>query len=129
MTIASGESKITETIFENRMNHVHLLKKMGADIKLHKNVAYIKGVKTIKGMDLVASDLRSSAALIIAGIIAKGNSRIYGLEHLDRGYENFESKLKILGIKIFREFNSKNYKENKYKIDQDTEDIPKCEAA
>ena len=129
MTIASGESKITETIFENRMNHVHLLKKMGANIKLNKNIAYIKGVKTIKGMDLVASDLRSSAALIIAGIIAKGNSKIYGLEHLDRGYENFESKLKILGIKIAREFNNRSYKESEYKIDQEPEDIPKCTAA
>ena len=129
MTIANGESKITETIFENRMNHVHLLNKMGANIKLEKNVAFIKGVKAIKGMDLVASDLRSSAALIIAGIAAKGSSRIYGLEHLDRGYENFESKLKILGIKIAREFNNRSCKESEYKIDQEPEDIPKCTAA
>ena len=129
MTIADGESKITETIFENRMNHVHLLKKMGASIKLNKNVAYIKGVKTIKGMDLVASDLRSSAALIIAGIIAKGSSKIYGLEHLDRGYENFESKLKILGIKIAREFKERNINKKEYKIDSEPEDIPKCKAA
>ena len=105
MTIANGESKITETIFENRMNHIHLLNKMGALIKLNKNVAYIKGVKTIYGMDLVGSDLRSSAALVIDGIIAKGMSKIYGLEHLDRGYENFELKLKKLGIKINREYN------------------------
>ena len=129
MTIADGESKITETIFENRMNHVHLLKKMGASIKLNKNVAYIKGVKTIKGMDLVASDLRSSAALIIAGIIAKGSSKIYGLEHLDRGYENFESKLKILGIKIAREFKERTLNKKEYKIDSEPEDIPKCRAA
>ena len=129
MTIASGESKITETIFENRMNHIHLLNQMGANIKLKKNVAFIKGVKTIKGMDLVASDLRSSAALIIAGIIAKGNSKIYGLEHLDRGYENFESKLKTLGIKIMREFNKRSFNEKEYKIDSDPEDIPKCRAA
>ena len=129
MTIADGESKITETIFENRMNHVHLLKKMGASIKLNKNVAYVKGVKTIKGMDLVASDLRSSAALIIAGIIAKGSSKIYGLEHLDRGYENFESKLKILGIKIVREFKERTLNKKEYKIDSEPEDIPKCRAA
>ena len=100
MTIANGESKITETIFENRMNHIDTLKKMGADIKLNKNIAQIKGVKEINGMDLVGSDLRSSAALIIAGIIAKGTSKIYGLEHLDRGYENFELKLKNLGVKL-----------------------------
>ncbi len=129
MTIANGESKITETIFENRMNHINLLKKMGANIKLDKNVAYIKGVKTIKGMDLVASDLRSSAALIIAGIIAKGSSKIYGLEHLDRGYENFESKLKILGIKIARESNKRGFSKKKYNITQDPEEIPKCTAA
>ena len=85
MAIANGESKITETIFENRMNHVHLLNKMGANIKLNKNIAYIKGVKKFKGMDLIGSDLRSSAALIIAGIIAEGTSTISGLEHLDRG--------------------------------------------
>ncbi len=129
MTIADGESIITETIFENRMNHIHLLNKMGANIKLNKNVAHIKGVKKIKGMDLVASDLRSSAALIIAGIIAKGSSKIYGLEHLDRGYESFESKLKILGIKINREFKKGTLTEKEYNIDQDQEDVPKCKAA
>ena len=129
MTIANGESKITETIFENRMNHVHLLNKMGAKIKLKKNVASIKGVKTIKGMDLIASDLRSSAALIIAGVIAKGISRIYGLEHLDRGYENFESKLKMLGIKITREFKESSFTKKDYKLDSDPDDVPKCRAA
>ena len=66
-------------------------------------------------MDLVGSDLRSSAALIIAGIIAEGTSTISGLEHLDRGYENFESKLKILGIKITREFNKKTLKNKELK--------------
>ena len=129
MTIANGESKITETIFENRMNHINLLKKMGASIKLKKNVAYIKGVKTIKGMDLVGSDLRSSAALIIAAIIAKGNSKIFGLEHLDRGYENFESKLKMLGIKITRERKDRNISDKEYKIDSKSEDLPKIRAA
>ncbi len=123
MTIANGESRITETIFENRMNHIHLLKKMGANIKLNKNIAYIKGVKTIKGMDLVGSDLRSSAALIIAGIIAKGISKIYGLEHLDRGYENFELKLKMLGIKITREFNKKTLTKSEFKIDSKPKNI------
>ena len=129
MTIANGESRITETIFENRMNHIHLLKKMGASIKLNKNVAYIKGVKTIKGMDLVGSDLRSSAALIIAGIIAKGISKVYGLEHLDRGYENFESKLKMLGIKIAREFNKRTLTQSEYKIDSESKDITNLRVA
>ena len=129
MTIANGESKITETIFENRMNHINLLKKMGANIKLTNNVAHIKGVKTINGMNLVGSDLRSSAALIIAGIIAKGSSKIYGLEHLDRGYENFESKLKILGIKISREFNKKTITGKEYKMESESEDAPKLKVA
>ena len=129
MTIANGESKITETIFENRMNHIHLLNKMGADIKLEKNIAYIKGVKKIKGMDLVGSDLRSSAALIIAGIIAKGSSKIYGLEHLDRGYENFESKLKKLGIKIKRDCCKRRFTEKEYKVDSESESVPKFKAA
>ena len=129
MAIANGESKITETIFENRMNHVHLLNKMGANIKLNKNIAHIKGVKKFKGMDLVGSDLRSSAALIIAGIIAEGTSTISGLEHLDRGYENFESKLKILGIKITREFNKKTLTNKEFKTSSDPADIPRYRAA
>ena len=129
MAIANGESKITETIFENRMNHIYLLNEMGARIKLNKNIAHIKGVKEIKGMDLVGSDLRSSAALIIAGIIAEGTSRIYGLEHLDRGYENFESKLKILGIKITREFNKKTLTNKELKTSSDPSDIPRYSAA
>jgi len=129
MTIANGESKITETIFENRMNHIYLLNEMGARIKLNKNVAHIKGVKTINGMNLVGSDLRSSAALIIAGIIAKGSSNFYGLEHLDRGYENFELKLKNLGVKIIREISKNTFEENGYKIEPKTENLSKLEAA
>ena len=129
MTIANGESKITETIFENRMNHIYLLNEMGARIKLNKNIAHIKGVKKINGMDLVGSDLRSSAALIIAGIIANGSSKIYGLEHLDRGYENFELKLKNLGIKIIRETGIRNFEENEFKINSNSDHISKVKAA
>ncbi|MDC2988408.1 UDP-N-acetylglucosamine 1-carboxyvinyltransferase [bacterium] len=129
MTIANGESKITETIFENRMNHIHLLNKMGGNIKLNKNVAHIRGVKSINGMDLVGSDLRSSAALIIAGIIAKGSSKIYGLEHLDRGYENFELKLNNLGIKIIRETFINTIEEDGLKIKPKSENISKFKAA
>ena len=129
MTVANGQSKITESIFENRMNHIHLLNKMGANIKLDKNVAFVKGVRTIKGRDLVGTDLRSSAALIIAGIIAKGSSKIYGLEHLDRGYENFELKLKKLGIKITRQTNKKKFTETEFKIGIESTSISKCRAA
>ena len=80
-------------------------------------------------MNLVGSDLRSSAALIIAGIIAKGNSKIYGLEHLDRGYENFELKLKNLGVKIIRENSKKTFEENEYKIEPKSENFSKLEVA
>ena len=102
---------------------------MGASIKLKKNVAHIKGVEKINGMDLVGSDLRSSAALIIAGIIAKGCSTIYGLEHLDRGYENFELKLNNLGIKIIRETSKNTFEKNGLTIKTDSEDISKFKVA
>ena len=80
-------------------------------------------------MNLVGSDLRSSAALIIAGIIAKGSSKIYGLEHLDRGYENFELKLKNLGVKIIREISKNTFEENGYKIEPRSEKLSKLKAA
>ena len=80
-------------------------------------------------MNLVGSDLRSSAALIIAGIIAKGSSKIYGLEHLDRGYENFELKLKKLGVKIIREISKNNFEENGYKIEPKSGSLSELEAA
>ena len=102
MTIAKGRSKISERIFENRMNHVELLNQMGASIIVKNNTAYINGVKKLKGMILVGSDLRSSAALIIAALTSEKISTIYGLEHLDRGYENIESKLAKLGVDIVR---------------------------
>ena len=105
MTIAKGESEISETIYENRMGHVNLLNSMGASIKLVNNVAKIKGVKKLKGQNLKGSDLRSTAAIIIAALTAKDTSYIGGLEHLDRGYECFESKLNALGANVTRNFN------------------------
>ena len=80
-------------------------------------------------MNLVGSDLRSSAALIIAGIIAKGTSKISGLEHLDRGYENFELKLKNLGIKITREVSKSTFEKNEYQIKTKSENFSKLEVA
>ena len=115
MAIAKGKSKISETIFENRMNHVHILNEMGACITLEKNTAHISGVKKLIGKNLAGSDLRSSAALIIAAIIAEKTSFIYGLEHLDRGYENFESKLSKLGVRIKREIRTKIITDSDYK--------------
>jgi len=80
-------------------------------------------------MNLVGSDLRSSAALIIAGIIAKGSSNFYGLEHLDRGYENFELKLKNLGVEIIREISKNTFEENGYKIETRSKNHSKLKAA
>ena len=104
MTIAKGRSKITETIFENRMTHVNFLNQMGASITVDNNTATVTGVKKLKGMNLVGSDLRSSAALIIAALNSRSISYVHGLEHLDRGYESFESKLINLGVKVKREY-------------------------
>ena len=104
MSIAKGRSKITETIFENRMTHVNFLNQMGASITVDNNTANITGINKLKGMNLVGSDLRSSAALIIAALTSPNTCYVYGLEHLDRGYENFETKLVNLGVKIRREY-------------------------
>ena len=104
MSIAKGRSKITETIFENRMTHVNFLNQMGASITVDNNTANITGVNKLKGINLVGSDLRSSAALIIAALTSPNICYVYGLEHLDRGYENFETKLVNLGVKIRREY-------------------------
>ena len=105
MAIAKGNSEISETIYENRMGHVDLLNSMGASIQLVNNIAKIQGVDELKGQNLKGSDLRSTAALIIAALSAKDTSYIGGLEHLDRGYDCFESKLNTLGANITRNFN------------------------
>ena len=126
MAIAKGKSSITETIYENRMSHVDALNKMGAAIQLVNNTAIVKGVDKLKGQNIKGSDLRSTAAIIIAALAAKDTSYVGGLEHLDRGYECFESKLNILGAKITRNFSeqiffnqstmNRNFNENSEKI-------------
>ncbi len=103
MLKATGKSIIKETIFENRMNHIDLLNKMGASIKLENNIATVSGVKKLSGRNLKGSDLRSTAAIVIAALTADNSSLIEGLEHLDRGYEDFEFKLKKLGANIKRD--------------------------
>ena len=92
MATAKGSSKIKESVFEKRMQHVLELNKMGACIYLENNTAHIKGVKELLGSNVKGGDLRSSAAIVLACISAKGNSIFTGLEHLDRGYENIEKK-------------------------------------
>lgn len=100
---ANGESRIAEEIFPSRFIHVAELRKLGADIKLEKNTAIINGGASLNGARMQASDLRASACLILAGIVAKDKSEIHRVYHLDRGYEKIDSKLMNLGVKIWRE--------------------------
>lgn len=102
LSICEGNSVITETVFENRMRHFAELNRMGADIRVKGNNAIIRGVHQLSGAPVMATDLRASAALIIAGLAAEGETIIQGLQHLDRGYENIEGKLQGLGAKIQR---------------------------
>ena len=102
MTIADDTSIITETIFENRMMHVQELKRLGADIEVEGNTAIVKGVRALTGATVMATDLRASACLVIAGLIAEGETVIDRIYHLDRGYERIEEKLSALGARIRR---------------------------
>lgn len=103
MTVSKGASAITETIFENRMMHVAELRRMGADIRVIGNTAIVRGVKMLSGAKVMATDLRASASLILAGLTAYGTTEVSRIYHLDRGYEAIEKKLKGLGAKIERE--------------------------
>lgn len=99
---AEGVSVVTETIFENRFMHIPELIRMGADIKMDDNTAIIKGGNTLKGAPVMASDIRGGAALIVAGLIASGETSISRVYHIDRGYERIDKKLEKLGAKIWR---------------------------
>ena len=101
-TRAEGASSITETIFENRMMHVQELVRLGADIEVEGNTALVKGVARLTGANVMATDLRASACLVIAGLIADGETTIDRIYHLDRGYERIEDKLSALGARIRR---------------------------
>jgi UDP-N-acetylglucosamine 1-carboxyvinyltransferase len=102
LTLADGDSVVTETVFENRLRHVAELNRMGADIRLKGNIAIVRGVPFLSGAPVVASDLRASAALVLAGLAAQGQTTIQGLHHLDRGYDDLEGKLRQLGANIHR---------------------------
>ena len=101
-SIAKGNSTITETVFENRFMHVQEIARMGGDITLKGNTAVIEGIKTLKGAPVMATDLRASASLVLAGLVAEGSTTIDRIYHIDRGYERIEEKLKILGADIER---------------------------
>ena len=102
MTTAHGTSVMTESIFENRFMHALELTRMGADIKVEGHVAIVKGVKKLSGAPVMASDLRASAALILAGLAAEGVTEVHRIYHIDRGYERIEKKLRQLGARIKR---------------------------
>lgn len=102
LTVSDGNSLVTETVFENRLRHVAELKRMGANIKVKGNSALVSGVHQLSGAPVMATDLRASAALVIAGLAADGKTIVQGLQHLDRGYENLEQKFQKLGAKIQR---------------------------
>jgi len=101
--IANGTSRISETIFENRFMHVAELARLGAMIEVEGNTAIISGVERLSGATVMATDLRASAGLVIAGLVADGETRVDRIYHLDRGYEQMESKLSALGAQIKRE--------------------------
>ncbi len=101
-TRAAGTSIITETIFENRMMHVQELVRLGAEIEVESNAAIVRGVAKLNGANVMATDLRASACLVIAGLMAEGATTIDRIYHLDRGYERIEEKLSLLGAQISR---------------------------
>jgi len=100
--ISNGTSNIYETVFENRFMHILELNRMGCDIQVNGNHAIIKGVKSIYGAEVMATDLRASASLILAGLCAKGETIVDRIYHIDRGYERIEEKLNYLGANIIR---------------------------
>ena len=100
--ISKGKSKVTESVFENRFMHVQELVRMGADIEINGNMAIIKGVKGLTGAPVMATDLRASASLILAGLVAKGETIVDRIYHIDRGYECIEEKLTKIGASIKR---------------------------
>lgn len=101
-TIAEGVAKVTETIFENRFMHVQEMQRMGADISIDGNTALVKGVPFLDGATVMATDLRASASLVLAGLVARGDTVIERIYHLDRGYEHLEDKLNALGANVKR---------------------------
>jgi UDP-N-acetylglucosamine 1-carboxyvinyltransferase len=102
MSIAEGASLITETIFENRFMHVPELSRMGANITVHGSSAMVRGVPKLTGAPVMATDLRASVSLVLAGLLAEGETTVNRVYHLDRGYEHVEEKLSACGARIER---------------------------
>lgn len=126
LTLSEGDSVITETVFENRLGHVPELNRMGADIRVKGNNAIIRGVPLLSGAPVVATDLRASAALVLAGLAAEGKTTIQGLHHLDRGYDNIEEKLRQLGAKLQRvKDESETQAEKAPEVPSQTTEVPR----
>jgi UDP-N-acetylglucosamine 1-carboxyvinyltransferase len=100
--IADGTSSVTETVFENRFMHIQEISRLGANIQLEGNTAIIKGVDCLNGAPVMATDLRASASLILGGLVAKGETIVERIYHIDRGYDHIEEKLACLGANIQR---------------------------
>ena len=111
LSVAQGDSLINESVFENRLRHASELNRLGADIRVKGNTALIRGVPSLSGAPVIGADLRASAALVLAGLAAEGQTTFQGLQHLDRGYDRIDLKLQQLGAKIVRVLN----------VEQDTE--------
>lgn len=103
--VAHGTGSITETVFENRFMHIQELVRMGADVQIEGNTAIIRGVQNLKGAPVMATDLRASASLILAGLVAQGETVVDRIYHIDRGYDHIEEKLSCLGAQIRRTTN------------------------
>jgi len=100
LTISQGAGMVTETIFENRFMHVPELARMGADITVHGSSALVRGVEQLKGANVMATDLRASVSLVLAGLVAKGKTSVHRIYHLERGYENIVEKLSAVGANL-----------------------------
>jgi len=101
-SVAEGVGLITETVFENRFMHVQELQRMGSQIKLESNTAIISGIDRLKGAPVMATDLRASASLVLAALVADGDTLVDRIYHIDRGYDHIEEKLNQLGANIRR---------------------------
>ncbi|MFB2646272.1 UDP-N-acetylglucosamine 1-carboxyvinyltransferase [Raphidiopsis sp. BLCC-F218] len=102
LSIADGDSIINESVFENRLSHASELNRLGAEIRVKSNTAFVRGVPILSGAPVIGTDLRASAALVLAGLAAQGETIIQGLKHLDRGYDRLDTKLQQVGAKIIR---------------------------
>jgi UDP-N-acetylglucosamine 1-carboxyvinyltransferase len=101
-TVADGVARVTETIFENRFMHVQEMRRLGADIEVDGHTAIVRGMPNLDGATVMATDLRASASLVLAGLVARGETTIERIYHIDRGYERIEEKLSALGARIKR---------------------------